>query len=54
MWERAASVVAPGADDATLDEETMGMIPARLVADDFPLAPLRPAKIPTQPDSVRA
>jgi hypothetical protein len=53
-WERAASVVAPGADDATLGEETMGMIPAMLAADDFPFAPLRPAKIPTQPDAVRA
>jgi len=47
-------VVAPGVDDATLDEEKMGMIPATLAADEIPFAPLRPAKIPTQPDSVRA
>jgi hypothetical protein len=53
-WERAASLVDPGLDDATLDEEKMGMIPATLAADESPLAPLRPAKIPTQPDAVRA
>jgi hypothetical protein len=40
--------------EATLVEETFGMIPATLAAERSPFTPLRAAEIPTQPDSVRA
>ncbi|MGU3467341.1 hypothetical protein ACLBXO_21060 [Methylobacterium sp. C33D] len=49
-----AFVVAPDPVNATLVEETFGMIPATLAAERSPFAPLRAAEIPTQPDSVRA
>jgi hypothetical protein len=40
--------------NATLVEETNGMIAATLAAEISPFASLRAAEIPIQPDSVRA
>ncbi|MBE7246894.1 hypothetical protein ACLBX9_30755 [Methylobacterium sp. A49B] len=40
--------------NATLVEETIGMMSATRTAERSPFSPLRAAEIPNQPDSVRA